>query len=239
MWRTGARFTAQQKGKLAAWLLPPPSPCLYCQQLWHICACPACLVPTTLLPLFSPECTQRPWERRLNTVWHNLHSLLDNLKTWKDSLSLDSRNSFLSCSIGKENTRRLFPFSDFVSNDRVRHSLELSQSCMSVIMLYTVALIRYLIIHKILYFFSCAWDGKQRHRKHKTYENLTPMILHLLVALPPHQPIADLSGPCRLANYSKQENQSLAFDLSSACSLILTLPLFPPTLCLYCTSFHV
>lgn len=105
MWSTGARFTALQKRKLAVWLLPPPSPRVCCQQPWHICACPACLVPTTPLSLFSPECTQRPWERRLNTVWHNLHSLLDNLKTWKDSLSLDSRNSFLSRSISKENTR--------------------------------------------------------------------------------------------------------------------------------------
>lgn len=41
------------------------------------------------------------------TVWRNLHSLLDNLKTWKDSLSLDSRNSFLSSSIDiKKNIKK-------------------------------------------------------------------------------------------------------------------------------------
>lgn len=28
--------------------------------------------------LNAPQC---PWEKRLNTVWHHLHSLLDNLKT--------------------------------------------------------------------------------------------------------------------------------------------------------------
>lgn len=84
---------------------------------------PLPLLPTTLahLCLSSVPCANYPapivlsWMhptpmgKRLNTVWHNLHSLLDNLKTWKDCPSLDSRNIFLSCIIGKENTRRWFP----------------------------------------------------------------------------------------------------------------------------------
>lgn len=101
MRRTGASFRSPQKGKLASSLFPPPSPCPHCQQPWHICGRPAWLVPTTLCPLFSPECIQCPWERRLNTAWRNLHGLLDNLKTWKDSLSLDSRNSSLSSRTGE------------------------------------------------------------------------------------------------------------------------------------------
>lgn len=46
-------------------------------------------------------------------------------------------------------------------------------------------------------------------------------------------PTADLSGTCRLANYSKYKIQLLpAFDPSSACSLILNLHLYSPyTLC--------
>lgn len=45
------------------------------------------------------------------------HSLLDNLKTWKDSLSLDSRNRFLSCIVDKENTQWCFSYVSSFSLD--------------------------------------------------------------------------------------------------------------------------
>lgn len=119
MWRTGAHLTARRE---ASWqpdcyhlFLPDsaakdPGTSVLAQRASCQLPCSYCS------PLNAPNAHGKDdW-----AVWHNLHSLLDNLKTWKDSLSLDSGNSLLSCSTDRKRTVVIF-----VSFSLHLHQLEL------------------------------------------------------------------------------------------------------------------
>lgn len=81
MWRTGASCTALQRGKLPASLFPSFSKLRLPTVLAHLHL--SGLAGASYCSSCFPESTQCLWRGRLNTMWHNLHSLLDPLQNMK------------------------------------------------------------------------------------------------------------------------------------------------------------
>lgn len=100
MWRTGASCTALQRGKLPASLFLPPPLSSDCQQSWHICTCPARLVPPTAPVVFlnRPNASGEEGWTQCGTTCTACWILF---KTLKDSLYLET--AFIFCLLCENN----------------------------------------------------------------------------------------------------------------------------------------